>query len=230
MSFDLYVWGLPQPVTVKLAEQICEQLAHDHAVVVAADPRVEAFYQAVTERFPALEGLTDEALDDSPWCMSPGLSPSHLIMNIRWSCAQEVARWIIPLAAEHGLVCFDPQSGRVHNPPRPDMNELRLEFYDGSMVDSPAPADLRRLLQALSERNWYASLEKEPDWFVQVGVGQQAGDVPEGHYAVEYREGAPDRHYRTLMASLDDVAAVFVGFATDDQTWKNTSAWTQLLL
>jgi hypothetical protein len=73
-------------------------------------------------------------------------------------------------------------------------------------------------------------MEREPGWFVQVGIGQQAGGVPSGQFALEYREGGSDRHYRTLVASLDDVVTVFEGFAAGDQVWKNAFAWNQLQL
>jgi hypothetical protein len=68
--------------------------------------------------------------------------------------------------------------------------------------------------------------EGEPGWFVQVGIGPDAGNVPPGRFALEYREGSPDRHYRTLVTSMDQVVTVFTGFAWGDDSWKATISWT----
>lgn len=229
MSFDLYVWGSPQPGAAGQAERICHELAAANASSVSADPRMQGFARELLGRFPALESLADEELEASPWSMSPEISASHVIMTISWSRAQEVAEYVLGLAAARGLVCFDPQASVVHNPPgQAAAGGLRLEFCDGGVVDRPDPAALGTLLQALSPRNWYACLESGPGWFVQVGIGPNAGNVPAGKFALEHREGAPERHRRTLAASLADVVAAFEGFASGDPAWKDSFSWSHL--
>ena len=162
-----------------------------------------------------MESLADEELESSPWSMTPEISASHVIVTISWSRAQEVAEFVLRAAAARGLVCFDPQASVVHNPPaRAVAGGLRLEFCDGSVVEHPDLAALGTLLQALSAQNWYACLESRPGWFVQVGIGPNAGNVPAGKFALEHREGAPERHRRTLVTSLADVVAAFEGFAS----------------
>jgi hypothetical protein len=231
MSFDLAVWGSPKPVTAGQALQIYQQLCDEQADTVKADAQVEAFYQQIIGRFPPLESTSYDEIDRRPWSMSPEASPGHVIMTIQWPRAKELREYVIRLAAELGLVCFDPQSVHVHNPPRQDpASGLRMEFCDGSVIDNPEPGDLRRLLQQVSERNWYAILEREPGWYVQVGIGEHAGPVRAGKFAVEYREGTPDRHYRALVTSLDDVVTVFERFATGEQPQVSTFAWKRLSL
>jgi hypothetical protein len=149
-------------------------------------------------------------------------------MTVSWSRAQEVAGLVLALAAECGLVCFDPQASVVHNPPgQPPVGGLRLEFCDGGVVERPEPAVLGTLLQAISPRNWYACLESRPGWFVQVGIGPNAGSIPSGMFALEYREGSPERHQRTLVASLDEVVTAFEGFASGDPVWKDAFSWSR---
>ena len=43
MSFDLYVWGSPHPVTAEQAERICYELAAGNSSSVGADGRVQGF-------------------------------------------------------------------------------------------------------------------------------------------------------------------------------------------
>jgi hypothetical protein len=229
VSFDLYVWGSPCPVTAEQAGRICQEVAAGNASSVSADGRVPGFAQELLGRFPALESLADEGLEASPWSMSPEVSASHVVMTIRWSRAQEMAELVLGLAAARGLVCFDPQASVAHNPPGQVVaGGLRLEFCDGGVVDRPDPAALGTLLQALSSRNWYACLESGPGWFVQVGIGPNAGNVPAGKFALEYREGVPELHRRTLAASLADVVAAFEGFASGDPAWKDSFSWSHL--
>lgn len=227
MSFDLYVWREAQPITAEQADRICHHLAEGQAGVVEPDDGVRAFHEELTARFPDLESLTDEEMETSPWSMSPEGMPTCVITTIRWPRAQELAAFVIDLAERHGLVCYNPQDRTVHNPAEIVTAEgLHLQFCDGSTINSPNPADLRQLLQRISAQNWYACLERQPGWFVQVGIGKNAGNVPLGQFALEYREG-DNGHYRTLVASLDDAATLFKSFAADDQTWRTTFPWTR---
>lgn len=229
MSFDLYVWGSAGPVTAGQAERICRELAAGNTSSVTADGRVQGFAQELLARFPALESLPAQELEGSPWSMTPKISDSHVIMTISWPRAQEMVEFALGLAAARGLVCFDPQASAVHNPPEDAApGGLRLEFCDGSAVERPDPAALGTLLQALTTGNWYACLVSRPGWFVQVGIGPNAGSVPAGKFALEYREGAPDRHHRTLVADLADVVAAFEGYASGDSAWKDSYSWSHL--
>jgi hypothetical protein len=230
VSFDLYVWGSPSPVTAGQAGRICQELAAGNTSSVSADERVQGFAQELLGRFPALESLPDDEVETLPWSMTPEISDSHVVMTISWSRAQEVAEFALGLAATRGVVCFDPQTSVVHNPPPGSAaaSGLRLQFCDGSVVDRPDPAALGTLLQTLSSGNWYACLESRPGWFVQVGIGPNAGNVPAGKFALEYREGAAERHYRTLAANLADVVAAFEGYAYGDPAWKESFSWSLL--
>jgi hypothetical protein len=92
--------------------------------------------------------------------------------------------------------------------------------------------DITGMLRRLSERNWYAILEKEPDsgWYVQVGTGPGAGSLPAGKFAVEHRDGSPDRHFRCIVDDIADVIQVFSGFASGQDAWKTALPWAPLTL
>jgi hypothetical protein len=61
-------------------------------------------------------------------------------------------------------------------------------------------------------------------WYVQVGVGPQAGTRP-GWYALERHDGDPSGHYRAVVTDLGEVIAAFTGFAADDPDWTRRCAW-----
>ena len=228
MSYDLYLWRSPQPVTAQQAMTICQKLAEDHDDAVIPHEAVSAFHQDLIARFPKLESLGDDEIDDSPWNMSPSATPGRVILVIGLSHVAQVSPTVQELAGRHGLVYFDPQSRVVHHPPqsRPP-GSLLLESGNGSTVIDPSPEEFRDQLGQLSPANFHACLEREPGWYVQVGIGQRAGNVPEGSFAVEYREGSPDQHYRVVVDGLDDVVAVFEDFAAGRESFKTAFGWAQ---
>jgi hypothetical protein len=63
LSFDLYVWGSPQPAAAEQAERICRELAAGSTGSVGADGRMQGFAQELLGQFPALESLGAEELE-----------------------------------------------------------------------------------------------------------------------------------------------------------------------
>jgi hypothetical protein len=81
MSFDLYVWGSPSPVTAAQAERICRQLAAGDASSVSADGRVRGFARELLGRFPALEGLALMSSRPRPGIWRPRSRPAQVGMG-----------------------------------------------------------------------------------------------------------------------------------------------------
>ncbi|MFD0632349.1 hypothetical protein ACFQ9X_12760 [Catenulispora yoronensis] len=160
--------------------------------------------------------------------MSPDATASRIILSIGLSRVSQVGPTVEELAAQHRLVCFDPSTGVVHNPPQTRFSgSLLLESCNGSMIIDPRPEDLRSQLEQLSQANFYACLERDEGWFVQVGIGQRAGNVPDGKFALEYREGVADRHFRVLADDLDDAVTLFEDFAAGRDAFKTRFAWVK---
>ncbi|MFI6228017.1 hypothetical protein ACIBCR_11960 [Micromonospora echinospora] len=112
MSFDLSVWALPEgasPADVRAAVQRCRQGQH---VDSYPDPRVVAFYRAITASYPDRPG------PGSPWEVTPlHATADHVAMSLYATCEDQVLLDIERLAAENGLMLFDPQDGSVYPPP-----------------------------------------------------------------------------------------------------------------
>ena len=112
MSFDLAVWEGPRPRSDAEAAEHFDDLvaqAEDDTDPRPPTPAIAAFVEALAERHPE---LTAESGDESPWASGPligGASGSSLHLNVVWSRAAETAASVADLAADHGLVCFDPQ-------------------------------------------------------------------------------------------------------------------------
>ncbi|WP_285577339.1 hypothetical protein [Actinoallomurus iriomotensis] len=117
VSFELGVWREDGPVTAEDAGDRYEQVAEQEPPGGEPDQQVAAFHQELTSRFPDLDDLPDED-DSSPWMDYLDLSADGVFMKIAFSRVEEMVPYVIELAAEHGLVCYDPQEHVVHNPPR----------------------------------------------------------------------------------------------------------------
>jgi hypothetical protein len=78
---------------------------------------VAGFFDALRARYPDIDTASDAEVDESPWASGFEVSDDHVLLNIRWKAPDDVIMAIVELAAEHGLVLYDPQGDEVHLPP-----------------------------------------------------------------------------------------------------------------
>lgn len=229
MSFDLAVWAEDAAVTAQEAEAKYRRLCAGDRSGLVADGRVEAFCRALLGRFPEAADVADDDVERYPWASGLDMSGGHVLLPITRSRVAEVAPVVYELAADHELVCFDPQVRAVHHPPGlQQAGQLRLTMADGSVYDHPDALTLRNKVGKLTRVNWYAILERRPEHYLQVGLGRSAG-VPDGRYALERRDGSADRHYRCVVTDLGEVVEAFVGFA-GGLVWTERFAWQRVAL
>lgn len=122
MSFDLAVWEGPMPPTNEAAagvfRQLMDRLERGEGESQAS-PRIRAYVDALLARWPDITGEPD---DESPWADGPLIANAFgeaIYFSMVWSRADEAAEFAARVAAEHGLVCFDPQSeSLLPRPPR----------------------------------------------------------------------------------------------------------------
>ena len=115
-AFYLGVWACLTPISSEEAAHQY-QLLKDLGSERRFDDKVYAFYSRLSSLYPEVETLSEEELDDSPWASSMEVSGSHVIMAIAPKQSEKVFPQVLALAEENGLVCFDPQAGKVYLPP-----------------------------------------------------------------------------------------------------------------
>ncbi len=112
MSYDLAVWRGPQPASDEAAqseyERLLEQSEDDEAAPPAA--QIEAFVADLLDRSPDGPGpwATSSLLDDA--------AGDLLLVTMTTDGAATAVPLCTRTARDHGLVCFDPQVGRVLPP------------------------------------------------------------------------------------------------------------------
>lgn len=110
MSYDIAVWEGVRPSTDDAARAAYEEHYERYMVQQTVPPssRIQQYVAALLERWPDID-----AAESSPWSDSPligNASGSMVYLGIVYSRADEVSTVVARIAAEHGLVCFDPQT------------------------------------------------------------------------------------------------------------------------
>ena len=77
--------------------------------------RITEYVRVLIARYPDLDHLDDDAVDDSPWADSPLIAnargPIIYFSMVTNDATHDAWRHAVTTARSMGLVCFDPQSG-----------------------------------------------------------------------------------------------------------------------
>ena len=101
-----------------------------------------------------------------------------------------------------------------------------LRDSHGRVVTGPDPDMVAAVIQTIGR-----------DGFVTVTVGDAGAEAttyaqvwhrPEGIFQVEYRDGAPHRHWRSLTFSADKAAAFLTSCIEGDDEWRDRFDWQSI--
>lgn len=117
MSYDLAVWEGPAPTNDAEALEVCGELMDRMQQGTSEPPteRIREYVAALLARWP---DITEDDGEDSPWTDGPLINNafgSAIYFSMVWSQAAEASAYAATLAAQHGLVCFDPQFESVRS-------------------------------------------------------------------------------------------------------------------
>ncbi|AUG75474.1 hypothetical protein CFP65_0511 [Kitasatospora sp. MMS16-BH015] len=108
MSYDLAVWHGERPKDEDAGavfDELYERYLESEDVFAEPAPRIEAYVEALVERYP-------DDVPGGPWASPPVLGEASgpiVYLLISHSRAEEVSEYAAALAREHGLLCYDPQ-------------------------------------------------------------------------------------------------------------------------
>lgn len=119
MSYDVGVFFTQRPHSDEAAGERYSAYCSDEdfSRLIEPSPRVAAFLHEVTGLYPEIHDVPDEALDDCPWSASFDVSDGHALMPMTYPQADVMVSFLVDLADKHGLVCFDPQTGKILSAP-----------------------------------------------------------------------------------------------------------------
>jgi hypothetical protein len=119
MSCDFGVWYSEKALTKKEAGAIYVSLCEHWPFLEGENPAVAAFYDELTRRWPEIDKIPEEKIDDHdycPWSCALDHSGMAVVMPCVWPKADAVEVFVKELAQKHKLVLYDPQSERVYLP------------------------------------------------------------------------------------------------------------------
>lgn len=133
MSFDLGVFYTERPLRDEDAGErylaLCSQ--ERDPLWVEPSPSVAAFYEELTAKYP------DTDSPDNPWSGSPlDRSEGHVIMSMPSRRAPEIMPYVVETARKYGLVCFDPQSGKIVTAPTGILLSKSEKQHDRSAMNA----------------------------------------------------------------------------------------------
>ncbi|WP_027344310.1 hypothetical protein [Hamadaea tsunoensis] len=230
MSFDLYVWYEPQPITAAAARSKLDRWYAGDTEAFPPHPGVRAVHTALLGRFPALEDLPGAQADVSGvWSMTPVASDTLLILSTVWPRADEVERATLELAMAYGLVCYEPGFDVLH--PNAPGYSAAFTLTGAALPTVPEPDDHRLdwAVRRLRPDRFYLVLERDDGWYAQIGVGPAVG-VAAGVYVLECREGTAERHVRAETQDVTAAVAFLRDFRAGRPDWRIRHVWRRLEL
>ena len=117
MSFDLAVMNVPKSITSAEASVLYAELCEGNVDVLSPSADIDSFYQELISTYPDIDSYSDDDVDDCPWSVELDVSDGAVLMCMVWSRVEEVAPFVMNLAAKHHLACFDPQEDKISLPP-----------------------------------------------------------------------------------------------------------------
>lgn len=113
MSFDLAVWHESGQISDSEAQATYEKLCE--GMPLPASSRVLDFVTQLASRFPQIDDLDEDEVEDCPWTCEWDQSDGHCILNLRWDVVDTMVSEIVALADKCGIICYDPQNGKIIN-------------------------------------------------------------------------------------------------------------------
>lgn len=74
----------------------------------------KAFVLALENKYPCLDSLSDEDIDDSPWSCGFDQGEGYIIVSMVFSRSSEVGDFFWQLLEQNELIVFDPQADKAY--------------------------------------------------------------------------------------------------------------------
>jgi hypothetical protein len=224
MSYDISVWSIPRVLSRRDAIRAWSDLCDNGTFELFEDsPNIGGFQCELEEKYPQIDSLPDEKIEESPW--SCGFEPEGpaLTLSCVWSRAEEIAGFVFDLAMKHNLAVFDFTSELIYMPPN-------LVTQSDCFLQSPHliktikgyPEIIPDILDVLVGRNDpFLVVERADQVYIQT-LWTEDG------FLLEYREGSEAEHYRAShRLSAADVAITIQGYLTQG-SWKDVCAFDRV--
>jgi hypothetical protein len=221
VTFDLGVWHEPEWISSGEASAKYRLLCEGQSDGLAAHPGIAQFVERLTAKLSTLPSEGDDGR--GWWATGADVSDHHVLLRIQWQHTDVVSHLVYAAAEECGLVCYDPQLQAVALPPGMPGPQLVLSI-GARQMSVPSTEWVATSVRRLLPDYGFIQLERRPHHFLRAAHGHTA-DLPDGTYAMEYRDGSPNAHFRCETTDNDTVSDVFESYARGDSSWRQRCEW-----
>ena len=102
-----------------------------------------------------------------------------------------------------------------------------LELCDGRQIADPDDEVISESIRQLSADRWFLILAFTDEQYLQVGYGEPAGEKGD-RYALEYRDGHGERHWRAVTGDAAEVERAFHDYRTGAMGWAERLSWEKV--
>ncbi|MFE3542301.1 hypothetical protein ACFXK0_04945 [Nocardia sp. NPDC059177] len=211
-------------------------MSYDHIIlpsgVASSIDEVDA-YLAAQEGKPESEAIAEIAtelntrnselpVDDTFLSVDPvgGPSGDTLYVPSPYDAIGFVRNLLFDLATPRGYAVYDPQLGWLIDP----AGHLPIAVTHGGAGEFPYLTEelTYRWVAGLADPNPYLIVERGEQRYIQTYRD------PSGPYTLEYRDGAPERHFGTTLVDPAQVASIIWDWANDKPDAGAGVAWTRV--
>lgn len=207
MSYDFAIWE--GDADASTFEELCDRYLEGDSKPPTA--RVQAYCEALAAQFP------DPESEETPWAAGGPLDNASgplLYVAVSYSQAEQVGKVAKQLAAEHGLVFFNPQT----SPDTPGRVTVTTGVGSAALPESWP----RFLSHVLREVDDYVIVDSGEDHL----FAQARND--DGTFTLEYRDGSAQKHYQVHGVDLGDVSDALSQWSEGRRDFIPTHTWHRL--
>ena len=226
MSYDIAVWSIPRIFSRQDAIRTWSDFGEEGPSGPCADsPGIRDFQRELEDKYPQIDSLPEDRIDDSPWsCEFESAGPT-LTLSCVWSRAGEISSYVFDLAMKHNLAVFDFTSELIYMPPElVTLSDCSLQSPHLLKTISAYPEIIPDILDVLVGRSDpFLVVERSDHEYIQT-LWTEDGLI------LEYRDGHPESHFRASKhLDQETVARVIQGYVTKG-SWQHECAFERVEL
>lgn len=114
MSHDLGFFSIKQGASTSEIRDAYLSSCEGNTPQWPSSSALQSFVSALENKYPCIDSLSDDEIDDSPWSCDFDKGEGHIIVSMVFSRASEVGNFIWELLEQYELIVFDPQADKAY--------------------------------------------------------------------------------------------------------------------
>jgi enolase len=114
MSHDLGFFTYKSEATIEDIRKVYLDSSDGKEAFWPSSSEIIAFKKFLIEKYPSINSLEDDELDENPWSCEFDQGEGYIIVSMVFSKSEEVTDYILTLLKEYQLIVYDPQDDKAY--------------------------------------------------------------------------------------------------------------------